>query len=102
VAPDVHRARRERGAAPDVHGDRARANAAHAVAPDARAWGTTDTGDGWYRTADTAGGIVTVAGCAYPNAWDATGVPVPTALCTGTAHAGARREVPAPVVTGVV
>jgi hypothetical protein len=27
-------------------------------------------------------GIVTVAGCSYPNAWDATAVPIPTALCT--------------------
>jgi hypothetical protein len=44
VATDVHRTRRERGAAPDVHGDRARPDAAHAVAPDARAWG--DDGHG--------------------------------------------------------
>lgn len=43
----------------------------------------TDTGDGWYQTADTASGIVTVAGCSYPNAWDATAVPVPTTLCPG-------------------
>jgi len=27
-------------------------------------------------------GIFTVAGCSYPNAWDATAVPIPTALCT--------------------
>jgi glucan 1,3-beta-glucosidase len=45
---------------------------------------TVDGGDGWFDSSDTAPGITTVAGCSYPNAWDATAVPMPTALCTGT------------------
>jgi hypothetical protein len=58
--------------------------------------GMMDMGDGWYRTVDT------VVGCAYLNVWDAMGVLVPMALCTGTVHAGARRKVPALVTTGIV
>jgi glucan 1,3-beta-glucosidase len=57
-------------------------------------------GDGWFNAGDTAMGIVTVAGCSYPNAWNATAVPVPTALCTGT-PARKRELVPFPVITPV-
>jgi len=59
---------------------------------------TVDGGDGWFNDADTAMGIVTVAGCSYPNAWDATAVPVPTALCPGTP---VKKREPFPVVTPV-
>lgn len=61
---------------------------------------TVDGGDGWFNDGDTSMGIVTVAGCSYPNAWDATAVPVPTALCTGT-PAKKREPVLFPVVTPV-
>lgn len=44
---------------------------------------TVDGGNGWADKVDTALGMVPVAGCVYPNAWDATAVAVPTALCTG-------------------
>jgi len=43
-----------------------------------------DGGDGWFNDQDSAGGMTTVAGCTYPNAWDAIAAAVPTALCTGT------------------
>lgn len=37
-----------------------------------------DVGDGWYNTADNAGGVTVVQGCKYPNAWSANDAPVPT------------------------
>lgn len=58
-----------------------------------------DGGDGWFNAADTAKGLVTVAGCSYPNAWDATAVAGPTALCTGTGAVKKRKPVLAPVIT---
>src|ERR1700722_13871325 len=59
-----------------------------------------DGGDGWYNSAGTSSGMITVAGCPYPNAWDATAVPVPVAVCTGPAAALLAREtVPLPVIT---
>jgi len=48
---------------------------------------TIDEGDGWFNAADTGKGMVPVAGCSYPNAWDATAVAIPTAVCTGTTQA---------------
>jgi len=45
---------------------------------------TINEGDGWFNDSDTAQGIITVAGCPYPNPWNATSAPVPTAVCTGT------------------
>jgi glucan 1,3-beta-glucosidase len=47
-------------------------------------------GDGWYNSADTSSGMITVAGCTYPNAWDATAAAVPAALCTGVPGAALR------------
>lgn len=46
-----------------------------------------DGGNGWFNAADTARGMATVAGCPYPNAWDATAAAIPTSVCTGTARA---------------
>ncbi|KAJ7573996.1 glycoside hydrolase family 5 protein [Mycena floridula] len=43
----------------------------------------TSTPDGWFNTQDNSGAFTAVAGCAYPDAWDATAVAVPAA-CTGT------------------
>jgi len=57
---------------------------------------TFDVGDGWFDDADTIPGITTVAGCSYPNAWDATGVAVPAAVCTGT-PVRKREPVPLPL-----
>jgi glucan 1,3-beta-glucosidase len=43
---------------------------------------SVDPGDGWYNSADTAGGVTTVAGCPYPpDAWDALDAPIPAAAC---------------------
>jgi glucan 1,3-beta-glucosidase len=50
--------------------------------------GSIHVGDGWFNSADTAGGITTVQGCSYPNPWSAENVPVPTA-CSGGAAAAA-------------
>ncbi|KAF7981414.1 hypothetical protein HWV62_33395 [Athelia sp. TMB] len=41
-------------------------------------------GDGWADRSDTAAGVTVIAGCAYPNAWSAVSVSVPTA-CPGDA-----------------
>jgi len=61
---------------------------------------TIDGGDGWFNDADTVPGMSTVAGCPYPNAWDATDAPIPTALCTGTGAIGKKRgPVPMPTMT---
>ena len=39
--------------------------------------------DGWFDQAGTAGGVVTVQGCTYPNEYSPTFAVVPTAACTG-------------------
>ncbi|KAF8176767.1 glycoside hydrolase family 5 protein [Pholiota molesta] len=39
--------------------------------------------DGWFNTQDTAGGVVTVAGCAYPDEYNGIFSVTPTAPCTG-------------------
>jgi len=53
---------------------------------------TVSQGNGWFNAKDTAGAMVTVAGCPYPNAWDSAAAVAPTAACP----AGA-----APLVTAV-
>ncbi|KAG1738191.1 glycoside hydrolase family 5 protein [Suillus lakei] len=51
-------------------------------------------GNGWFDSSDT------IAGCTYPNAWDAVSVPMPTALCPPTASASASAVVTsAPAIT---
>ncbi|KAJ7490539.1 exo-beta-1,3-glucanase [Mycena latifolia] len=40
-------------------------------------------GTGWNNSADTALAYVAVAGCTYPDTWDAINATVPTATCTG-------------------
>jgi glucan 1,3-beta-glucosidase len=49
---------------------------------------SVDVGDGWFDPQDTAGAMTPVAGCSYPNAWDATDVPVPP-VCGGGAPTAA-------------
>jgi glucan 1,3-beta-glucosidase len=44
-------------------------------------------GNGWYDAQDTAGLMVTVSGCTYPNAWDSAGAVAPTARCPAGAPA---------------
>lgn len=54
-----------------------------------------DLGDGWYNTADTGLGATPIAGCSYPDPWDAVGVPIPPA-CGGNAAAVAARALVTP------
>ncbi|KAI6043526.1 glycoside hydrolase family 5 protein [Pisolithus marmoratus] len=42
-------------------------------------------GNGWYDGSDQGLSPTEVAGCSYPNAWDAVSSPMPTALCPSTA-----------------
>lgn len=44
---------------------------------------SADAGDGWFDDNDTAGGMTTVAGCAYQDAWDSAAHSMPAAACTG-------------------
>ncbi|KAJ6515629.1 glycoside hydrolase family 5 protein [Mycena sanguinolenta] len=39
--------------------------------------------DGWFDAQDTAGGVVTVAGCTYPDEYNGIFTTTPTAPCTG-------------------
>lgn len=39
--------------------------------------------NGWFDSADTDGGVVTIAGCSYPDEYTATFAVTPTAPCTG-------------------
>lgn len=50
---------------------------------------TIDPGDGWFDPADNGGGITTIAGCSYPDAWNATGLPIPPACAAATPAAAA-------------
>lgn len=57
-------------------------------------------GNGWFDLSDTSLAATEVAGCTYPDAWDAISVPVPTALCPLAASASASVVITsAPVVT---
>ncbi|KAF8878964.1 glycoside hydrolase superfamily [Infundibulicybe gibba] len=50
--------------------------------PPPTASGATATGgNGWFNTQDTAGAPTPIAGCTYPNAWDAVDI-APPARCT--------------------
>jgi glucan 1,3-beta-glucosidase len=40
-------------------------------------------GNGWYDPSDTAGAPTPIAGCSYPNAWDAITIAVPVTQCSG-------------------
>ncbi|KAJ7692238.1 glycoside hydrolase superfamily [Mycena rosella] len=52
-------------------------------APAATVTPTVSAGDGWFDKGDTAPAMTAVAGCTYPDAWNALSLPAPTALCTG-------------------
>ncbi|KAJ4481901.1 glycoside hydrolase family 5 protein [Lentinula aciculospora] len=40
-------------------------------------------GTGWNNSADNSAAYVPVAGCSYPDSWDAVNASLPTATCTG-------------------
>ncbi|KAJ7487024.1 glycoside hydrolase family 5 protein [Mycena latifolia] len=44
---------------------------------------TASIGNGWANAGDTLPGVTAVAGCTYPDAWNALALPAPTALCIG-------------------
>ncbi|KAJ7692426.1 glycoside hydrolase superfamily [Mycena rosella] len=44
---------------------------------------TASIGNGWFDAGDTVPAVTAVAGCTYPDAWNALSLPVPTAVCTG-------------------
>jgi hypothetical protein len=46
---------------------------------------SVDVGNGWFDAADTAGAPTAIAGCVYPNAWDAVTAIVPATVCGGGA-----------------
>ena len=46
-------------------------------------------GSGWFDSSDTGLAATAVAGCTYPDAWDAVTAAMPTALCPSTASATA-------------
>ena len=47
---------------------------------------TISAGDGWLDAQDTQGGQTAIAGCTYPDPWNAaSGVALPTAPCPDTA-----------------
>ncbi|KAG8874497.1 hypothetical protein FRB97_005864 [Tulasnella sp. 331] len=54
----------------------------------------TVTDNGWFDPSDTTPMYTPIAGCTYPDAWDATDVPLPAA-CTGAARR-VRNVVPMP------
>ncbi|KAF8514621.1 glycoside hydrolase superfamily [Gautieria morchelliformis] len=48
---------------------------------------TITSGNGWLDAQDTQGGVTAVAGCTYPDPWNAVSATLPTAACTGPAAA---------------
>lgn len=54
--------------------------------PPAQLTPSASEGDGWFNPKDTAGAMITVSGCTYPNAWDSAGAVAPTAVCPAGAQ----------------
>jgi len=50
---------------------------------------TASAGNGWENPNDTGGGPTAVAGCTYPDPWDALTAAMPTAPCPSVAAAAA-------------
>jgi len=59
---------------------------------------SVSVGDGWFDTADTAGGVTAIQGCSYPNAWSAVDVAVPTP-CGGGGGGDGSLAARAPLMT---
>ncbi|KAK0212093.1 glycoside hydrolase family 5 protein [Desarmillaria ectypa] len=60
----------------------------------AKATRSADVGNGWYDASDTGAAPTPIAGCTYPNAWDANNVAIP-AVCGGGGAAAAPAPAPA-------
>jgi len=56
---------------------------------------SVDVGSGWFDQQDTTGAATPVAGCQYPDAWDAISAPVPPACRAGTAATATTADPPA-------
>jgi len=53
-------------------------------------------GDGWFDAADNGDGVTVIQGCTYPNAWSASGIPIPSACGGAQAVVAAARITSAP------
>ncbi|KAJ4463749.1 glycoside hydrolase superfamily [Lentinula edodes] len=62
-------------------------------------------GNGWFDSSDTTSAATAIAGCSYPDAWDAISATVPATVCGGgavtTSTAAAASAVPSVSSTGV-
>jgi len=58
-------------------------------------------GNGWFDTLDTAGAMVPISGCTYPNAWDSVGVVAPTVPCPSRNLPAVPTVVTVPTATSV-
>lgn len=54
---------------------------------------TISGGNGWADAGDTVGFPTPVAGCSYPDPWDAVSATVPGSVCTGAASKARRTAV---------
>lgn len=50
---------------------------------------TADVGDGWFNAADTTGAMTEIAGCVYPDAWNAIDAAIPPLCGVAAAKAAA-------------
>ena len=63
---------------------------------------TISAGDGWFNTQDTLHAPTPIAGCAYPNAWDAISViTLPSAVVCGGAAGGVSVLTPATSISAI-
>ncbi|KAG8826365.1 hypothetical protein FRC18_010071 [Serendipita sp. 400] len=62
---------------------------------------TASVGNGWANAADTTPMAVPIAGCTYPDPWDALSAVAPACATAGTAGAVKREAAPAPAPTAM-
>jgi glucan 1,3-beta-glucosidase len=62
---------------------------------------TISAGDGWFNTQDILDAPTPIAGCAYPNAWDAISVTLPSAVVCGGAAGGASVLTPVTSISAI-
>lgn len=58
-----------------------------------------NAGNGWFDAQDTLAAPTPIAGCVYPNAWDAVAVALPAAVTCGGAAAAGGVVAPIPTTT---
>ncbi|KAF9461827.1 glycoside hydrolase superfamily [Collybia nuda] len=63
---------------------------------------SVDVGNGWFNAKDTASAPTPIAGCTYPDAWDAIGVAVPRACGGGAAKRAPVATAEAGTITSAV